>query len=50
VEADVKVAFRLGNPKKETNRPLKLVQYLLVMIAIDNLQGKTPYYFAHFPQ
>ena len=25
VEADVKVAFRLGNPKKETNRPLKLV-------------------------
>jgi hypothetical protein len=23
VEADVKVAFRLGNPKKETNRPLK---------------------------
>jgi hypothetical protein len=25
VEADVKVAFRLGNPKKETHRPLKLV-------------------------
>ena len=25
MEADVKVAFRLGNPKKETNRPLKLV-------------------------
>jgi hypothetical protein len=25
VEADVKVSFRLGNPRKETNRPLKLV-------------------------
>jgi hypothetical protein len=25
VEADVKVSFRLGNPKKETHRPLKLV-------------------------
>jgi hypothetical protein len=25
VEADVKVSFRLGNPKKETNRTLKLV-------------------------
>ena len=25
VEANVKVAFRLGNPKKETNRPFKLV-------------------------
>lgn len=25
MDADVKVAFRLGNPKKETNRPLKVV-------------------------
>jgi hypothetical protein len=26
------------------------LQYLLVMVVIDNLQGKTPYYLEHFPQ
>jgi hypothetical protein len=26
------------------------LHYLLVMVAIDNLQGKTPYYLEHFPQ